>query len=65
MRNDWLMVDFKDVCKAITPPKKIHTKYFYSEGLYPIIDQSQNEIAGWTDDKKAIVNINYSSYCFW
>ena len=22
------MVDFKDVCKTITSPKKIHTKYF-------------------------------------
>ena len=64
MRNDWIMVNFKDVCKTITPPKKIHTKYFYSKGQYPIIDQSQNEIAGWTDDEEAIININYPVVVF-
>ena len=64
MRKDWLMVDFKDVCKTITPPKKIHTKYFYLEGSYPIVDQSRNEIAGWTNDKEAIININHPVIVF-
>ena len=31
---------------------------FGKAGKYPIIDQSQNEIAGWTDDNTAVICIN-------
>ena len=41
--------------KTVTPPMKIPKSAFGSSGKYPIIDQSQNEIAGWTDDKSALV----------
>ncbi len=64
MRKDWVMVNFKDVCRTINPPKKIQTINFSLKGLYPIIDQSQNEIAGWTNDKEAIVNINHPVIVF-
>ena len=35
---------------------KIPAREFNNKGQYPIIDQSQNSISGWTDDKTALVN---------
>jgi len=49
-------VEFNQFVKTITPPKKIQKNNFGISGKYPIIDQSQNEIAGWTDDEKALIN---------
>ena len=63
-RKDWLVVNFIDVCKILGPPKKIQTSKFCLTGLYPIIDQSQNEIAGWTNDKTAILEINFPVVIF-
>lgn len=40
---------------TITPPSKIQKTAFGLVGRYPIIDQSQDEIAGWTDDESALV----------
>jgi restriction endonuclease S subunit len=36
---------------------KIQTSEYSSSGAYPIIDQSMHEIAGWTDDERALVRI--------
>ena len=44
-----------DLIETITPPAKIPKTAFAESGLYPIIDQSQSEIAGWTDDHDALV----------
>ena len=41
--------------ETITPPVKIQKNDFGKTGKYPIIDQSQNEIAGWTDDESALI----------
>lgn len=43
------------IITTITPPKKIPKTEFGEHGKYPIIDQSQNEIAGWTNDELAII----------
>jgi len=40
---------------TITPPAKIPKTEFGASGRFPIIDQSQNEIAGWTDDVSALI----------
>ena len=40
---------------AITPPTKIRRTEYLREGLFPIIDQSQEEIAGWTNEEKAVL----------
>ena len=42
--------------ETITPPAKIQKTAFGSTGRYPIIDQSQAEIAGWTDDEYIIIH---------
>lgn len=40
---------------TITPPSKIQKTAFGLVGRFPILDQSQDEIAGWTDDESALV----------
>ena len=42
--------------ETITPPMKIQKTAFGSTGKYPIIDQSQKEIAGWTDDEAVLIH---------
>jgi type I restriction enzyme M protein len=44
-----------EVITSITPPAKLQKESYRTEGRYPIIDQSQEEIAGWTDDELAVV----------
>jgi type I restriction enzyme M protein len=50
----WRTVE--SLVETITPPNKIPKTEFGEAGRYPIIDQSQNPIAGWTDDESAIVH---------
>jgi type I restriction enzyme M protein len=52
----WPMVKLEDVFQTVTPPKKIQKSQFRDSGTYPIIDQSQMEIAGWSDDTTAVVS---------
>jgi type I restriction enzyme M protein len=53
---DWPMEVFGEVTSTITPPAKIQAGDFSDVGRYPVIDQSQNAIAGRTDDKSMLVN---------
>lgn len=41
--------------RTVVPPAKIQKTTFAESGRFPIIDQSQESIAGWTDDESAIV----------
>jgi len=41
--------------ETVTPPKKLATASYSRLGPYPIIDQSQNAICGWTDDQEALI----------
>lgn len=50
----WRTVE--SLVETITPPNKIPKTEFGEAGRFPIIDQSQNAIAGWTDDESAIVH---------
>ena len=52
------MVEWKkicDSCKTITPPKKLEKEFYNNVGSFPIIDQGQKEIVGYTDDKSALI----------
>ena len=44
-----------NLTSVITAPKKITSREYLSTGNYPIIDQSQNYICGWTNDERAII----------
>jgi len=49
----WRKVE--SLVETITPPSKIQKTAFGIVGRFPIIDQSQKDIAGWTDDENALV----------
>lgn len=44
-----------DLVDAVTPPKKLPTSNYSKKGIFPIIDQSQSPICGWTDDLEALI----------
>ncbi|WP_279174321.1 restriction endonuclease subunit S [Campylobacter lanienae] len=53
--GEWGIWTVEDSFETITPPKKIVKSEYNNSGKYPIVDQSQEYIAGWTDDETAIV----------
>lgn len=56
--REWQSTQLENLISTITPPKKIPTSDYLSEGLFPIIDQGQNDIAGWTNDHDAIIEVS-------
>lgn len=46
--------EIKEV-KVISPKRKIKKNEYLEEGLYPIIDQGQKFIVGYTNDINAIL----------
>jgi type I restriction enzyme M protein len=50
----WMTVG--SLVETITPPSKIQKTAFGVAGRFPIIDQSQDAIAGWTDDEATLVH---------
>ncbi len=56
IRPDWPVAKLGDVASTITPPVKIHAADFSHVGRYAVVDQSQNAIAGRTDDETALVD---------
>ena len=49
-------VKIETVVGTISPPTKIQKSNFCDNGRFPIIDQSQHEIAGWTNDDSALIH---------
>ncbi len=45
----------QELIETVTPPCKIQKTAFGTSGRFPIIDQSQDEIAGWINDESALV----------
>ena len=50
------LVQVGNIVQTVTPPSKIQKKDFGASGRFPIIDQSQSAIAGWTDDESALIH---------
>ncbi len=52
------MVEWKklgEVCETITPPKKLEKELYGVNGAFPIIDQGQKNIVGYTNDETSLV----------
>lgn len=41
---------------TVTPPSKLQSSSYRMQGKFPIIDQSQELICGWTDDESAVIS---------
>ena len=54
----WKEIPLTEILKSVTPPSKIHQDSYLNSGKYPIVDQSKNLIAGWTNDESSVLKIN-------
>jgi type I restriction enzyme, S subunit len=52
----WKIEKVDELVDTVTPPKKLPTSNYAATGEFPIIDQSQNDICGWTDDRDAVIH---------
>lgn len=52
----WEKQKIGDIVKTIVPPKKLQSNEFKKTGKYPIVDQSQKYICGYSDDNLAVIN---------
>ena len=52
----WPLQPVKKLVTTVTPPAKLQTSEYRETGEVPIIDQSQDFVAGWTDDTDAIID---------
>jgi type I restriction enzyme M protein len=64
VHQKWPMVALEEVIATLTPPKKLQTTDFKKMGKYPIIDQSQELIAGWSDDEEAVITQGFPYIVF-
>ena len=54
--GEWKESTIEEITATVTPPKKLQTSEYQVEGEFPIIDQSQNYICGWTNDGEAVID---------
>ena len=56
VNSNYPVVSISEVYKVISPPAKIKSKEFLTNGKVPIIDQSQDQIAGyWNNEEDRVV----------
>lgn len=65
MNSDWPMVELGDLIETITPPIKIQKSELLEKWLFPVIDQWQDFITGYTNNKEAIINLTKPLIIFW
>ena len=52
----WKEKKFGELCKTITPSLKLQSSNYLKAGKYPIVDQSQSLVCGWTNDSKGLIS---------
>jgi type I restriction enzyme, S subunit len=53
--GEWSSEQLGELVTSVTPPKKLPTSLYASSGSFPIIDQGQDSVCGWTDDVDAVI----------
>lgn len=53
---EWQTNDLQNLADTVTPPLKLQTSEYATTGEIPIIDQSQDYIAGWTNQSAAAID---------
>lgn len=56
--KDWPMVELEEILEDVKYTNKIQKSAFLKTGRYPIIDQSENFIAGYWNDEDDVFKIN-------
>ena len=54
--NEPEIFELGEIVRTIAPPRKIKNSEYLADGTYPIVDQSAAAVAGWTEDKSALVH---------
>lgn len=62
--GDWVERTVAETILTITPPKKLQTSDYLSTGNFPIVDQSQDYICGWTNDSEALIDVGFPVIVF-
>lgn len=60
--GEWRVILLKDAINKVTPPKKLPSSEYKTDGQFPVIDQSTNIIAGYSDDYSALINTQNEDY---
>ena len=53
---EWQTEELQNLVDTVTPPLKLQTSEYGKTGKIPIIDQSQDYIAGWTNEAAAAID---------
>lgn len=53
--GEWEEKTLEEVCQPITPLLKIQSRDYLSAGKFPIVDQSQSLICGWTNEDTGLM----------
>ena len=53
---EWTPAKVGDLIDTVNPPMKLTTTNYLLDGHFPIIDQSQNKICGWTNNEEALIS---------
>lgn len=51
----WKEKKLGELIETVSPPSKLPSSSYLATGKFPIVDQSQDAICGWTDDAQALV----------
>lgn len=62
--KSWDSKKLEDLIDTVSPPQKLQTSQYQTAGKYPIFDQSQTYICGWTDNTDALVKDNLPHIIF-
>lgn len=60
--GEWSAILLKDAINKVTPQKKLPSSEYKTDGQFPVIDQSTNIIAGYSDDYSALMNTQNEDY---
>ena len=52
---EWGKDKLEELITTVSPPSKLQSSSYRPQGKFPIIDQSQELICGWTDDENAVI----------
>ncbi|WP_334106775.1 restriction endonuclease subunit S [Methylobacillus sp.] len=52
---EWGKDKLGELITTVSPPAKLQSSSYRMQGKFPIIDQSQELICGWTDDESAVI----------
>ncbi|WP_122687993.1 restriction endonuclease subunit S [Pseudomonas viridiflava] len=62
--GEWAVKQLGEFISTVKPPKKLLTTDYLADGRFPIIDQSQSYICGWTNDEDAIIDDHFPLIIF-